>query len=426
MQQSTGKWRTVAILFAIACLNYADRTAISSVFPLLQAELHMSDVALGSVGSFFLWSYALGSPFAGRIADRFSRSRVIVVSLFFWSLITLATGFVQGTGQLLVLRVILGFAECAYLPAAIALIADYHSVKTRATAMGIHLAGLNFGLIAGGWLTGYLGDHYGWRISFWILGLAGLLLAAVASKVLADAPREIRSDERTTARVSWLSSVRTLFSIPTYLVILVEAMLVSVGTWMFFNWLPLYFRETYHLSLAGAAFSGMFMLQTAAVSGAVIGGYFSDRVATKHPRNRLLIQSICFFVSAPFLAVLLPQLSYWIVSGSIFLFSFFRATGSASENPMLCEVTPKHMRSTAIGLFNTTNCLAGGIGVFTAGLLKKDFGLAGIFSGVGVIMCIAAFVVWVGFRFFASADLARWEQQQKESLNPLGSSPIAN
>ena len=90
-------WLTVALLFFCAGLNYGDRTAISSVFPLLQVEFGMTNVQLGELGSFFLWSYALGSPFAGMLADRFSRRMLIAGSLAAWSLATLATGFAQST-----------------------------------------------------------------------------------------------------------------------------------------------------------------------------------------------------------------------------------------------------------------------------------------------------------------------------------------
>ena len=123
-------------MFFIACLNYADRTAISAVFPLLRSELGISDVGLGAIGSFFLWSYAIGSPFAGWLADRVSRSRMVVYSLTAWSLITIATGMVTDSNQLLFTRILLGLAECGYLPAAIALIADHHSPETRAIQHG--------------------------------------------------------------------------------------------------------------------------------------------------------------------------------------------------------------------------------------------------------------------------------------------------
>src|SRR5690349_8564154 len=88
-----GAWRTLAVLVAVGGVNYADRTAISSVFPLLRADLGASNVALAAIGSFFLWSYAAGSPFAGALADRFPRRRMVIGSLCAWSLVTLASSF---------------------------------------------------------------------------------------------------------------------------------------------------------------------------------------------------------------------------------------------------------------------------------------------------------------------------------------------
>ena len=160
------KWQTVMVLFFVAGLNYADRTAISAVFPLVRADLALSDVGLAAIGSVFLWAYGIGSPFAGYLADRMSRSRLVVWSLLGWSIATIATAFVRDLNTMLISRVLLGIAECAYLPAAVALIADHHDSDTRATAMGVHLAGLNAGLIGGGFLCGYIGEHYGWRADF--------------------------------------------------------------------------------------------------------------------------------------------------------------------------------------------------------------------------------------------------------------------
>ena len=151
------RWFVVALLFLCSALNYANRIALATTFPLLRLDLHMSDVALAAVGSFFSWSYAFASPVAGYIADRFSRSRLIVISLTVWSIAAGLAGFSATVGQLLATRVLLGLAECIYMPAAVVLIASHHPVRTRATAMAIHLNGQNFGLIGGGFLGGYLG-----------------------------------------------------------------------------------------------------------------------------------------------------------------------------------------------------------------------------------------------------------------------------
>jgi len=399
------RWHVVAVLFVIACLNYADRTAISAVFPLLRNELGVSDVGLAAIGSFFLWTYGLASPFAGRLADRVSRSNMVVFSLVAWSVITLVTGLVANLNQLLLTRVLLGLAECAYLPAAVALIADHHSAETRATAMGVHLAGLNFGLVAGGALAGYLGEHYGWRTGFLILGAAGLVLAVIARFVLCDvsSPAERRAAE---TGLSIGQTIKQVLMVRSVLVVLIESTVIAVGIWMFFNWLPLYFRETFQMSLTGAGFSGTFMLQMAATIGVTMGGYFSDRIAGKHLQRRMLFQALCYLGATPFLLAFLGSPSYGFISTCIFSFAFLRSVGASNEHAIVCDLLPANLRSTAVGLQNSANCMAGGIGILIAGYLKATAGLAGVFAGVSVLILISAGVVMCGYLFFINKDLA--------------------
>src|SRR5215470_3611026 len=112
------KWFLVATLFFVSLINYADRTAITALFPLLKSDLGFTDVGLGAIGLTFLWSYALASPFAGYLGDRI---RIVLCSLVGWSVATLATGLVSSQSQLLGMRIVLGLVESMYIPAAIAL-----------------------------------------------------------------------------------------------------------------------------------------------------------------------------------------------------------------------------------------------------------------------------------------------------------------
>ncbi len=402
---SNYRWRIVALLFVIGATNYGDRTAISSVFPLLRSEFGASDVELGAIGTSFLWAYALASPFAGAFADRYPRSRIIAASLAAWSLVTFVTAFATSVGQILASRVILGIAEAAYLPAAIALIADYHSSDTRATAIGYHTAGLTFGLIAGGAGAGYMGEHYGWRASFIILGITGLALAVFAFFYLRDNRQQ--PDEATQPPPPFLESLGILLRIPSYLVVLAEAMTVAIGTWIFLNWLPLFFKETYDLSLAAAGFAGTFMLQGAATIGLISGGYLSDWFAGAQPRRRMLMMAICYGLSAPFLLTFLTQPQLLFLNVCIFSFSFLQRMGSCNETPLLCDLLAPRFRSTAIGVMNACNCLAGGAGILLAGYLKSSYGLAGIFGGISGIMVVVAVLTAIGYRVFLVRDLAR-------------------
>ena len=418
------RWRLVALLFVIGATNYGDRTAISSVFPLLRSEFGASDVELAAIGTSFLWAYALASPLAGSLADRFSRSRIIVISLVAWSLVTLVTGLANSLWQILASRMILGFAEAAYLPAAIALIADYHASDSRATAIGFHTAGLTFGLIAGGSAAGYLGEVYGWRATFLVLGVVGLALAAFAHFYLRDnRTAAVSGGEEASATAAptlpFWQSAAILLTIPSYVIVLAEAMTVAIGTWIFLNWLPLFFKETYHLSLAAAGFAGTFMLQGAATLGLIAGGYLSDWFAGQQPRRRMLMQAVSYAIAAPFLLMFLVEPQLALLNVCIFCFSFFQRMAACNETPLLCDLLAPHYRSTAIGMMNAANCLAGGVGIMLAGYLKATYGLAGIFGGISGLMIVGAALTAVGYWRFLSRDLA----ERKTWNTPAATAP---
>lgn len=164
----TEPWRVAVFLFVAAGLNYADRTALSSVIPPLREDLGVTDAQVGLAGLLFLWTYAIASPFAGNLADKYSRSKIVFWSILIWSLITLLTGLSRNTTDLLVLRAALGLAESFYLPAAVALLGEHHGPATRGKAMGFHLIGLNLCVLLGGAFVGGLAEHYGWRPGFWV------------------------------------------------------------------------------------------------------------------------------------------------------------------------------------------------------------------------------------------------------------------
>ena len=171
------------------------------------------------------------------------------------------------------------------------------------------------------------------------------------------------------------------------------------------------------MSLSGAGFAGTFPVQAGAMIGILAGGYFSDRVARKAVQRRMLFHSLCYLAAAPLLLAFVVSSNYAVILSAIFGYSLLRAVGGANANPLLCDLLPKTSWSTAVGLMNTTNCLAGGIGIFIAGYLKQDFGLGGIFAGTAGIVLVAGVLLLVGYFLFLRRDLER-------SLNLAGSAPV--
>ena len=392
---------TLFLAFA-AALNFADRAAMSAVLSAVRVDLSLSDVALGLLGSVFLWSYAVGSPFAGHLADRCSRSRLVFISLLAWSAVTAVTGLVGNYPTLLSLRVGLGLAECLFFPAAFALIAQYHT-ETRARAMSLMSVGINSGMVIGGSAAGWLAQHYGWRTGFLVFGGLGVMLALCSRPFLP--PADLTRTE--VGRPTFAAAVRALVRIPTYWSMVCESMLSGMGMWIFFSWLPLYLKETYQMSLAAAGFSGTFMLQISVMSGIAVGGWLSDRVAGRARHRRVLLYGTAYVLAAPFLLLFLDAPTFGVVAAGIAAFSFLRGIGQANDHPTLCEVVPPQFRSTGIGLMNACATASGGCGVLLAGFLKREVGLAGVFAGISGAFLIAGLVMLFTYFRFARADFER-------------------
>jgi len=413
------KWQVAGFLALLGALNYADRTALNSVFPLLKQDLHLSDVQLAATGTVFLWTYGLLSPFAGYIADQCSRSRLIILSVTGWSAVTLLTGFVTTATSLLVTRALLAITECLYIPAAIALVADYHKSPTRATAVSFQICGTSVGMVAGGTLAGYLGGEYGWRASFRMLGAFGFILAIVASQILSDVTpipgrRESQPQRKDFFR-SLLRDFEKLLAIRAYQVIVVQGIVQAIAVWTVIHWLPLYFKESFEISLLSAGFFGTFLLNSGQLTGTLVGGYSSDQFAIENVLRRMLLQGVGYIVSAPFLLAFWWSPGFATTAAIIFLFGLIRSLANSNENPFVCDLLPSGQRSQAIGFMNLSLSLGSGLGVLISGYFKQDFGLPVIFASASVLMLTSGFILICGYRALNHARLSH-------SSEPVGKS----
>ncbi len=401
------RWYVIGLLTAIAVLNYADRQVISALLPLMRSSLGMSDAMLGTLGAAFLWPYAVGSPLTGFFADRLPRVKVIVWSLVIWSLATVLSGLSASAGQMLATRVLLGIGQCAYAPAAVALIAGFQPPAQRALAIGIFLAGYNLGIIVGGFLGGFSGDHFGWRPAFLGLGASGLILAVVTAITL----RRAAATERRPAPVAGACAPVTraplsqLFKVPSYLVVLTESCSLSVSGWMLLSWLSFFYHESYGLSLTSAALAATVPLQIAATLGYGFGGYVSDRFAGPRRERRMLLQSICFTIGAPFILIFATGAGIAVISCGLFIASIFRAVGSTNDQVLVCEILPPSLRATGIGLMNGINIACGSVGVLLAGVLLKRLSLSTMFASTAFFYLCSAAATFIGYRKFLQRDL---------------------
>ena len=188
-------WIVVGLLWGVALLNYMDRQMLSTMKEAMQIDIVelQSAANFGHLMAVFLWIYGLMSPISGIIADRLSRKWLIVGSLFVWSSVTYLMGIANTFDQVFWLRAVMGISEALYIPAALSLIADYHTGKSRSLAIGIHMTGLYTGQAVGGF-GATVAAAFSWHTTFPLVRYYWYCLCGCADVVLAR--QEVRSCDR--------------------------------------------------------------------------------------------------------------------------------------------------------------------------------------------------------------------------------------
>ncbi|MDZ4406041.1 MFS transporter [Prosthecobacter sp.] len=362
-------WLIVGVLWVVAALNYLDRIMITTMRDSLTQAVPMTDAQFGLLTSVFLWVYGLLSPFAGFLADRFNRSRLIVFSLLVWSLLTWLTGHARSFEELIVVRALMGLSEAAYLPAALALIADYHRGSTRSLATGIHMTGLSVGTGLAG-IGGWVAEKHGWAAAFDVFGLFGVAYAVGLLFVLRDPPRESGDVTLTAEQPRLGQALVSLFSSGSFILLLAFWGLLALAGWAVMGWMPTFFKEQFKLDQGAAGISATSYLAVAMLLGKLVGGVWADRWSKTNNRARILVPAIGLFIAAPATLLVANTSVLAFAIAGLSIYGFTRVFSDANLMPILCQVSDSRYRATGYGVLNMFSCIVGGITVYVGGALR--------------------------------------------------------
>jgi MFS family permease len=377
-------WFTVCLLAPVALLNYLDRQMLAAMKSSVMADIPDigSDAHWGRMLGQFKWVYAFLSPVGGWIADRFGRRITICGSLFAWSAVTWWTGQVHSYAELLTARSLMGISEAFYIPAALALIADYHSGETRSRAIGFHQMGIYCGVILGGF-TGYAADdpHLGWRGAFGWSGLAGMTLAIPLVFLLKDRPT---TDSDRANRKAGFGTVRALVSNRSFLLLVAYFTLPALAGWVVRDWMPAILKSEFKIGQGKAGVSATLYWQSAAILGALVGGWLADRRMRHTARGRIHVSALGMLLIIPALfgVGFSPQTGeLWVAVAFLILFGLGWGFFDTNNMPILCQVTPPEQRATGYGLMNLVSISCGGLADWGFGLMRdRHLPLTLIFS----------------------------------------------
>lgn len=383
-------WLIVGLLWLVACLNYIDRVMIATMRASIVETVPMTEAQFGLLTSVFLWVYAAFSPIAGFLADKFKRSHVIIGSLLIWSVVTWMTSLATTFPQLLVTRALMGISEAFYVPAALALISDYHQGPTRSRATGVHMTGMMIGASLGG-LGGWLSELHSWNYAFSLFGLIGIGYAAVLMFFLRDRPRVVDPVAPVSEPPVRLGeALSSLLLSRDFLLAFVYWGALGV-LWTIVGWMPTYLGEKFNLKQGMAGFSATGYLQAAAMMGVLIGGYWSDVWSRTNPRARIYVPVVGLLISGPALIFVARTDVLVIAILGLTLHGLTRAFTDANMMPVLCMIADRRYRATGYGLLNLCACFVGGVSIYAGGALR-DRGIDLVrlfeFTGVCLLLCV--------------------------------------
>ncbi len=391
-------WLVVLLLWPVALLNYLDRQLLASMKSSVMGDLPSigTEANWGFMLGQFKWVYALLSPIGGYVADRFSRRLTICGSLFVWSAVTWWTGHVTSYNELLWARSLMGSSEAFYIPAALALIADYHTGHTRSRAVGLHQMAIYCGVIVGGF-GGYVADAptLGWRFAFDVCGVCGMCYALPLVFLVRDAPQS--GVVAAGPKASPAQAAKQLLTNLSFILLVLYFTLPALAGWVVRDWMPAILKQQFQIGQGQAGVAATLYWQAAAIVGAVVGGWLADRWMRRQERGRI-------FVSALGMSLIVPAIFGVGNAGSLavavtFLLLFGLGWGffDCNNMPILCQVVRPELRATGYGVMNLVSISCGGLADWGFGSLRDRHVplnlIFGVFASVALLSIVLVLLI---------------------------------
>lgn len=389
-------WLVVALLWVVALLNYMDRQMLSTMQDAMKldiVELQKAE-AFGALMAVFLWIYGIVSPFAGVVADRVSRKKLVVGSLFVWSAVTYLMGYASDFTQLYWLRALMGVSEALYIPSALSLIADWHEGKSRSLAIGIHMTGLYVGQAVGGF-GATIAATFSWHSTFYWFGIIGIAYSVVLALLLHDKPKTSAAvaaspDPATLMKKESLwRGLSVVLSTWAFWVILIYFAVPSLPGWATKNWLPTLFADNLGLEMAQAGPMSTITIAASSFVGVLLGGVLSDKWVQRNIRGRIYTSAIGLGMTIPALVLLGFGHSVVAVVGAGMLFGIGFGMFDANNMPILCQIISAKYRATAYGIMNMVGVFAGAAVTHLLGKWTDGGNLGMGFAVLGGIVIVA-------------------------------------
>lgn len=283
------------VLCGINLLNFYDRQAPGALVEPMRREFGLSDTEIGLLGSIFIWVYALAGVPLGRVADVWSRKKLLAIGVTVWSALTAASGLATSFSFLLFARLGVGVGEAVCAPVGTSWIGDLFPVKRRSRILSLFMLGVPIGGALSFLLCGPIAQAWGWRTA--LVSAAAPAILLVPLLLLVQEPARGASEEA--SAVAGKGSISVFLRIPTMWWIILSGALFNFNMYALATFLPAFMTRLHGYSVAHAGVTSGIVYLIGGVFGGLLGGHLGDRVSSNARNARLWMAAMIALLSAP-------------------------------------------------------------------------------------------------------------------------------
>ena len=397
------------LTFGLLLSDYMSRQVLSAVFPFLKVEWSLTDTQLGSLTSIVALTVGLLAIPLSLLGDRWGRSKAIILMAGLWSLATLGCALAASYDQMMLARFFIGLGEAAYGSVGLAVVLMVFSPTKRASLTGAFMAGGSFGSVLGVFLGGILAVQLGWRWSFGLMAILGLVLVALYTVFVNDG-RLARNQHPgnipatlADGTVQQRAKLRALVSTPAVICAYVGSGLQLFMAGALFAWLPSYLNRSYHLrpDKAGIAAAGFILLMGV---GMIVCGVITDRLTKKVAIRKWTAALVFTTISLVALGLGFAQGAGPLQIALIAVGAFFTGGTTGPAGAMVANLTPASIRATAFGTLTLANNLLGlAAGPLVVGAIADKVGLVDAMKFAPLVSVLAIVALLIGRRAYPSS-----------------------
>jgi MFS family permease len=291
----------LGVLVVVYVFNFIDRQILAILAPAIKDELLLSDTQIGALSgvAFGIFYATLGIPIA-RLADRYSRVSIISICLSIWSLMTAFSGLATNFAQLLIARIGVGIGEAGGSPPSHSLLADYFAPGKRATALGIYALGVPIGILFGNLAGGWIGEIFGWRQAFFLVGLPGIVLAIILKLTVKEPPRGYSEEKPAdTTTVPFRTVVKTMWGFKSFKYIALGAGTQAFVGYGAIAWMPSFLVRAHDLSIGEVGTALGLIIGFFGGIGTLLSGVIGDKLGAKSVKYYMLVPAYGFLIAVP-------------------------------------------------------------------------------------------------------------------------------